>query len=199
MDTTLFQTHCPLLVATFHETLRLVGSATSVRSVVAPATLKANENTFSLQSPAVIQLPSGITHSSPAIWGEDVDTFNPSRFLSETKAQLDKETKRKQTQGYFPFGGGKHLCPGRHFATAEILSFVAALVTGFEIEGSHVPERAFQKLGTGVRKPMGDVDVDMKRRAGWEGVRWCFDLGGREVDFGALVGDSDEYSEEGDE
>ncbi|CAG8980422.1 hypothetical protein HYALB_00003987 [Hymenoscyphus albidus] len=195
MDITLFQTQCPLLVSTFHETLRLVGSATSVRSVVAPANLKANSNTFSLQSPAVIQLPSGITHSSPAIWGPDVNSFNPTRFLASTKATLDKETKRKQIQGYFPFGGGKHLCPGRHFATAEILSFVTALVTGFDIEGSHVPERAFQKLGTGVRKPMGDVDVGIKRREGWEGVKWCFDLGGQEVNFSTLAGGSDEVEE----
>ena len=38
MDVTLFQTHCPLL-STFHETLRLVDAATSVRAVVQPTTL----------------------------------------------------------------------------------------------------------------------------------------------------------------
>jgi cytochrome P450 len=193
MDTTLFQSHCPLLLSTFHETLRLVGAATSVRSVVTPATLSTPSHpSYSLQSPAIIQLPSGITHSSTSIWGPDAQDFNPRRFLPSTKAKLDKETKRKQSQGYFPFGGGKHLCPGRHFAITEVMAFVAAIVVGFEVEGSVVPERAFQKLGTGVRKPERDVVVGMSRRRGWEGVRWAFESGGKgEVDFGAMVGDSD--------
>jgi cytochrome P450 len=68
MDVTLFQSHYPLLHSTFHETLRLVVAATSVRSVVSPATLSTpSQPSYSLQSPAVIQLPSGITHSSASI------------------------------------------------------------------------------------------------------------------------------------
>ncbi|TVY80714.1 7-alpha-hydroxycholest-4-en-3-one 12-alpha-hydroxylase [Lachnellula suecica] len=193
MDITLFQTHCPLLLSTFHETLRLVGAATSVRNVVSPTTLSTpSKPSYSLQSPAIIQLPSGITHLSPSIWGADAHTFNPRRFLPSTKAALDKDTKRKQSQGYFPFGGGKHLCPGRHFAITEVMSFVATLVLGFDIEGSTVPERAFQKLGTGVRKPVGDVEVGIGRRKGWENVKWVFNTDGKgEVDFSAMVGDSD--------
>ncbi|EHL02571.1 putative Cholesterol 7-alpha-monooxygenase [Glarea lozoyensis 74030] len=181
LDATLLQSHCPLLLSSFHETLRLVGAATSVRSVVEPATLAsaATNTSFALQSPAVIQLPSGITHTNPAIWGSDANVFNPARFLPSTKAALDKDTKRKQAQGYFPFGGGKHLCPGRHFATTEILSFVGAIILGFDVSGSRVPERAFQKLGTAVRKPKGDVDISMKRRRGWENVKWSFSVEGR--------------------
>lgn len=189
IESPLFQSRCPLLVSTFHETLRLVGAATSVRSVVSSATLSSpnSQVSYSLSSPAVIQLPSGITHSSTSIWGPDADVFNPARFLTSTKASLDKETKRKQAQGYFPFGGGKHLCPGRHFATTEILSFVAAIILGFEVEGSRVPERAFQKLGTGVRKPVGDVQVNIVRRNGWENVQWGFDLGRNGEGLGSLI------------
>lgn len=193
MDTTLFQSHCPLLLSTFHETLRLVGAATSIRSVVTPTTLSSpSQPSCSLQSPAVIQLPSGVTHSSEAIWGPDAHTFNPRRFLPSTKSALDRETKRKQSQGYFPFGGGKHLCPGRHFAIIEVVSFVAAIVLGFDVDGSRVPERAFQKLGTGVRKPLGDVEVSLRKRKGWENTKWVFDSrwnGSGEVDFGAVVGE----------
>ena len=195
MDITLFQSHCPLLVATFHETLRLIDAATSVRAVVEPTTLTSStsSSTFSLKSPSVIQLPSGITHTSPSIWGPDASFFKPERFLPEAKSKFDKETRRKQKQGYFPFGGGKHLCPGRHFAMMEILAFVAGIVVGFEVQGMDtVPERAFQKLGTAVRKPVADVEVGVKRRAGWEGVKWRFEGGRGRVDFKVLGTDSDD-------
>ncbi|TVY58901.1 5-beta-cholestane-3-alpha,7-alpha-diol 12-alpha-hydroxylase [Lachnellula cervina] len=193
MDITLFQSQCPLLLSTFHETLRFVGAATSVRSVVSPTILSApSQPTYHLQSPAVIQLPSGITHASRSIWGPDVDSFNPRRFLPSTKSTLDKDTRKKQSQGYLPFGGGKHLCPGRHFAITEVLSFVAAIVVGFDVAGLKVPERAFMKLGTAVRKPLGDVEVQISERKGWENVKWKFDTVGKgDVDFGDMVGDVD--------
>jgi hypothetical protein len=74
----------------------------------------------------------------------------------------------------------------------EILAFVAGIVIGFEVEGmDSVPERAFQKLGTAVRKPVADVEVGVKRRDGWEGVKWRFEGGGGRVDFRALGTDSE--------
>lgn len=87
----------------------------------------------------------------------------------------------------------------------EILAFIALIVVGFDVCGKEgdglgldkVPERAFQKLGTAVRKPVRDVDVRVKRRKGWEGINWRFGEGnGGEVDFGGLVGEGEVESEE---
>jgi len=62
----------------------------------------------------------------------------------------------------------------------EILAFIAAIIFGFDIEGlDSVPERAFQKLGTAVRKAVKDAGVRMRRREGWEGVKWSYDVEGR--------------------
>lgn len=75
----------------------------------------------------------------------------------------------------------------------EILAFVSGIVVGFEVEGMNsVPERAFQKLGTAVRKPVADVEVGVKRREGWQGVKWRFEGGRGSLDFKALGTDSDE-------
>lgn len=187
INATSLMTGCPLLLSSFHETLRLVISATSVRSVISPVDLSSSSVSYSIKSPAVIQLPSGITHSSPKIWGSDAELFNSRRFLSSTKDLLDRNTRKNQKDGFFPFGGGKHLCPGRHFATMEILAFVAALCAGFDFEGAgledrdaegklKLPERAFQKLGTAVRKPVRDVELKFARRKGWEDVSWGFEV-----------------------
>ena len=75
----------------------------------------------------------------------------------------------------------------------EILAFVAGVVVGFEVKGMDaVPERAFQKLGTAVRKPVHDVEVHVERRQGWEGVKWRFEGVARSMDFRALGTESEE-------
>ena len=158
MDIAKFQTNCPLLLSSFRETLRLVDAATSVRSVTQDIQLTSStRSSYLLKKGNVVQLPSGITHNNPAIWGSEAQKFNPRRFLPETQNSLPKDIKKAQTQGYFPFGGGRHLCPGRHFATTEILAFVGAMVTGYVVEGVKVPAMKFQKLGTAVRKPATEV------------------------------------------
>lgn len=53
--------------------------------------------------------------------------------MPETEA--DAKVARKRKQAFIPFGGGKHLCPGQHFAFAENLGFLAAVVLGFRLEG----------------------------------------------------------------
>jgi cytochrome P450 len=40
-----------------------------------------------------------------------------------------------QEQGYFPFGGGKHSCPGRSYAFVQTLAIVMALIGRFDIRG----------------------------------------------------------------
>lgn len=73
----------------------------------------------------------------------------------------------------------------------EILTFVAGMVCGFKVKGiDKVPERAFQKLGTAVRKPARDVNVNVNRREGWEGVQWLFESKGgqRSAEFEKLIG-----------
>ena len=99
-----------------------------------------------------------------------------------TQADLPKAEKKAQNQAFIPFGGGKNLCPGRHFAFTEIVAVVAMMVLGFDMtmdDGSAmiVPEGQFQRLGVASVSPKADPSVLIKRREEFEGVEWQFYVG----------------------
>lgn len=121
----ILKNRCPTLVAVFRESLRIGSENFSVRLIKEDVLLA---DRYFLKKDAVVQIAGGIIHVAKSIWGDDADEFNPQRFLAP-KAQSD---------GIHPaacrgFGGGKTLCPGRHFATNEILLFAALIVHGLDM------------------------------------------------------------------
>ncbi|EXV05688.1 cytochrome P450 [Metarhizium robertsii] len=116
---------CPTLVAVFRESLRIGSENFSVRLIKEDVLLA---DRYFLKKDAVVQIAGGIIHAAKSIWGDDADEFNPQRFLAP----------KAQSGGIHPaafrgFGSGKTLCPGRHFATNEILLFAALIVHGLDM------------------------------------------------------------------
>jgi cytochrome P450 len=157
---------CPLLISTYQETQRLTQHGNSTRFVTADTTL----NGYLLKKGSIVQIPSAVLNTASSTWGPDSRTFNARRFL-------DLDDKKARQQGFIPFGGGRHLCPGRHLAFTETLGFVAAFVLGFEMEGMQIIGTRTHKMGFAARKPKGDVKVSIQRRVGFENVNWSFDVG----------------------
>ena len=108
----------------------------------------------------------------------DVNTFCPERFLQpESDSGKLVFTTSGKVGSFFPFGGGRPMCPGRNFAKQEILGAVAVLVTaldwelvGFEDENgkrqAQVPGIKDGWPGSGVRSMKGDVRVRVRRAMG---------------------------------
>jgi hypothetical protein len=91
------------------------------------------------------------------------------------KEGLTKQQKKAQTHGLLPFGGGKHLCPGRHLAFTDIVSFVAPVVYGFEVRMKDsglvkLPPYKTAQLGENSKKPAHDLEVLIRRRDEFKGV-----------------------------
>lgn len=129
LSITAIKDHCATLTAVFRESLRIGSENFSVR-LIKEDTMLADK--YFLKKGAVVQISGGVIHSDKSIWGDDVETFNPGRFLGQ----------RAKSAGFHPaafrgFGGGKTLCPGRHFATNEILAFAAMIVSAFDITSPH--------------------------------------------------------------
>jgi cytochrome P450 len=184
-----FATHCPLLCAAYQEAMRLSNRQMSIRVAEEDTTVASAERTYLVRKGTVVFLPSSLYSEDPAVWGRNAHLFEPARWLkggagaAGAGGKEAKEAERLQKKAFFPFGGGRHLCPGRHLAFAEILGMVALLVVGFDVvkaegeEPLRVPARASRFFGEAVPKPVGKYDVLVRRSKEFEGVRWGFDLG----------------------
>jgi cytochrome P450 len=139
------------------------------------------ERSYLLKKDSVVQLPATVTHVSTATWGPDAASFNPRRFLKSDSQTTDQQ--RQQRRALMPFGGGRNLCPGRHFAYAEIVGMAAVMAVGCKTEGIRVPGNSERrvKFADGAYRPIGSaltMGAKISRREGWEDVVWSFTTGG---------------------
>ncbi|KAJ4415811.1 hypothetical protein N0V85_002547 [Neurospora sp. IMI 360204] len=168
---------CPLLASCFRESIRLASQIVTARRVLKDTMLTdpVSGNCYLLKADTNVMMPAEVVHRNTTIWGADAEGFNPRRFMWE---ELGPKVERQRKAAFVPFGGGKHMCPGRHFAFTENLALMAALAIGFEIEGL---DKSKLKMGDSKRgetaKPLPGLEggeVVLKRRKEWEGVKWEF-------------------------
>lgn len=150
---------CPLLESIFHEVLRLVNGALSVRKVIAPTQIGGK----TLRPGNKLLFPFRQLHFNEQVWGANPARFEPERFL--------KKKSLASHISYRPFGGGVSQCPGRYMAKTEVMGFIAFLLHRFHVELSTFPElglsgnpQKFPKLdgskpSTGITGPVDHMDV----------------------------------------
>lgn len=182
IDPTLIWAHCPLLISIWDELLRFTSHPTLGRYVTSDTIIN---NQYLLKAGSVVQIPTSTTQSDPSIWGPDSTDWNPRRFLKkdEKLSKEEREQKKLRNRAYTPFGGGKNLCPGRHAAANETLSFVSMMIYAFQVENKDgspfvvIPE-ASRAFGASVPKAWGDVEVVIRLREELRGVKLAFASGG---------------------
>ena len=172
----------PLLLSSYREVTRLSNQAMSTRHVMEDTFLHDSRGRqYLFRAGSTVVMPA-TGHSAVNVWGSDASEFQPRRFLD-----WSEKSSRERHAAYMPFGGGKHLCPGRNLAKAEILGLVVALSLAFEVEDAatggpiNVPELKPARLGQGVGKPADlgkgkGLAVRFRTRKGWENIRWKFVL-----------------------
>lgn len=154
---------CRLLLATYHEVLRIVGSGVTTNLVVLEDTVVTlAQKDYVLKKGGIVQIPANVIHSDPSIWGADALEFNPRRFIDRPKLAT--------SSAFRTFGGGASRCPGQRFAQTQVLAFVAVMVMSYDISPRNddtatwtLPEMDTTKL-PGLFKPIRDVKVRIKRR-----------------------------------
>jgi cytochrome P450 len=171
LDITQVKKGCPLLASTFQETLRYTGMINSIRQMMEDTML---DGKWLLKKDALIQMPARVLHMDTSIWGADAEDFKPRRFIQAENG------KKPSTSGFRAFGGGASLCPGRHFATTEILSLVSMFVMRFDLEPVKgewtMPSTNNTNVAAAIMKPGQDIEVEVSLRKGFEDGKWRFCL-----------------------
>lgn len=189
LDITLLKTNCRLLTSTFQEVLRDRSVGTSVRQVMRDTVL---DGQWLLKKDCMIQMPSRVVHTDSTLWGTDADAFNPRRFMK------DQGQKRPNPAAFRAFGGGTTLCPGRHFATNEVLAVVSIFIMRYDLtptEGSwSLPKTDDTNIASVIMKPATDVEVEVSARRGLEDGRWIYDLKDSEAVFAIVAEDRADLS-----
>ncbi|KAK0635778.1 cytochrome P450 [Bombardia bombarda] len=179
LDMAAAQTACPLLIACYQEALRIGSLPTCNRAVLEDTTLVDPDTgvAVAMQKGHRVSIPTFMLHGRDQIWGGDAQKFDPWRFMPGGSAADAKGRAREQ--GFVPYGGGVHLCPGRHLAKAEILASGALMVmaldfvVGGEMAGASAAEVRAKESKSGAKKPKAaERMVRIRRREGWEDVVW---------------------------
>jgi Cytochrome P450 len=189
IDLSSIRKRCPHLVSTFQETLRLRMKGSLVRMIMKDTLLdpqNANpKDQYLLKEGSLLQVTAGHFNQSPEYWGSDALNFNSKRFMELTNTS-------KARQGFLAFGTAPNTCPGRQFASGEILSLVAMLILRYDIapvgEEWIEPEVNTTSLSAAVMPPKGRIMVKVKARDEFKGREWQFRVGEDNGRFNLIIG-----------
>ena len=171
---------CPLLLQCYNEALRISIHAGHFRRVLNDTVVSDGQGTsYTLKKGFDVLLSSDCSHSVENIWGSNTSTYNSDRFSSSAAGAGHQDGEKSRKTAFHPFGGGKHLCPGRNYANAEILGFVGGLILMFDITPAaadnkwHLPEMETAKFFEAAAKPVNQGNgfrVNIQRRESWKDI-----------------------------
>ncbi|KAI6101683.1 cytochrome P450 [Pisolithus croceorrhizus] len=116
------------------ETLRLEGVTTTSVQRKAMKNLTLSDGTFIPMGTHLSVLTHAIHHDS-AVY-ENPGVFDPFRFsrLRDNESENARHGMVTVTRDYFPFGYGKHACPGRFLACDELKTMLAHILTFYDVK-----------------------------------------------------------------
>ncbi|KAK1238527.1 hypothetical protein MKX07_006673 [Trichoderma sp. CBMAI-0711] len=172
LDVGLIEAECPLLLACYQEALRIGSTPTCNRVVLEDVVLNDPDTGRQVlfKKGWRVCIPTFLLHNRDSFWGGDAETFGPEKFLPGGVGTDNHG--RIRTQGFVPYGGGAHLCPGRHLAKKEILAAGALMIMALEFDAENGFTAQKYTSSKGAKRPVGLKNIRIRRRSGWENVQW---------------------------
>ncbi|KAJ6111892.1 hypothetical protein N7523_007953 [Penicillium sp. IBT 18751x] len=181
---------CPLLLSTFQEILRTRTMSSPTRYVTQD-TLIAEK--YLLKAGSLVTMPSIEMGKQPEVWGETADEFDARRFMKGVaSATRSGEREPRRLGGFMTFGVSPTICPGRHFASSEILGMVATMILRYHISPVsgiwEEPEKVLHSLVSIMNPVKGAFPVNVKRRREYQDAKWDFHVEEGKGQFPLVIG-----------
>lgn len=161
IDLARVRTACPILVATWREVIRFHGISIQARVVQKDIVV---DDRYLLKKDSLLMMPNGVLHSDEATWGPTAGKFNHKRFVTPEKGQVRDKHRLPPPSAFRGFGGGHVICPGRHFASGEILSLIVLLLVRFDarpVTGACTEPGKDFVMNASFPNPLNKVEVEM--------------------------------------
>ncbi|KAE8419648.1 cytochrome P450 [Aspergillus pseudocaelatus] len=175
---------CPILVSTFQETLRTRSNSGQLRVVHKDTLL---DGRVLVKAGSILLMPAAIINKHHSVWGSDADTYEPDRF-----SKVDPVERRSKATGFMSFGSSPHICPGRHFASGEILALVAMILVRFDVRpvrGTWIEPKVNTRAVTASMPQVAEkVEVKLSETSKFAGVKWTYRLTPGKGTFGLITG-----------
>ena len=168
IDLAAMRDHCPNLLATFQEVLRTRSNSAPTRFVTDDVVLG---DKYLLKKGRVLLMPGMNMNNEPSIWGDNSSSFDPTRFK--------KEILKQRPTSFMSFGASPSLCPGRHFASGEILGMAAMMILRYDIvpEGGKWVLPKFWKgaIAASMPFPAKPFNVSVEVREEFKDTKWAYE------------------------
>ncbi|KAJ8074970.1 hypothetical protein PM082_019297 [Marasmius tenuissimus] len=166
---------CVKMDSLFKETLRL-----KVFSSMTLPRLAVKDFTFTdgtkLSAGSYVATAADVLQREAKVYPEP-DEFKPFRFVTPTATSVEQEAfngwpnrMTSSTENFLAFGGGRHVCPGRFFASTELKIFMAYLVLNYDMkmpqDGVRPPDEWLGPMSNPSTRARGSnaIDGDQKVR-----------------------------------
>ncbi|KAK3726068.1 hypothetical protein LTR37_000216 [Vermiconidia calcicola] len=120
--------HLPYLDACIQEAFRVHPAAGLILERVTPPQGMDILGHF-IPGGTIVGCNAWVLHRRPEVFGNDVDTFRPERWLEAKPDQL-----REMKATMFQFGAGARTCLGKNISLLELYKLVPSFLRNFEIE-----------------------------------------------------------------
>lgn len=180
VEITKLKQNCPLLLSVYHEILRTHSVLPTTREVLEDTLLN---DQILVKKSGNIQMATRLVHYDTGIWGPDAEEMDLRRFLRKNQPKMNSFKFRT-------FGGAPHICPGRHFATTEIICTAALMVMRYDmvpVAGVWKLPKQDESVFAAIPPPVNDVAVMIEERPGWQG-EWAFRMGDPNLRFALASG-----------
>jgi cytochrome P450 len=113
---------------------------------------------------ATVGLNPYIINRNASVWGEDVETFRPERWLQGKDESEESFSARLANMNScdLTFGAGSRVCIGKHLGLVEAYKVVATLVARYNIKLVH-PEKEWRIINSWFMRQEG-LGVTVSRR-----------------------------------